>query len=198
VFGEGTFHISDTLDLTVGLRQHDQSGYSQNGAAIAGVTAPKPLDPTQFHVGGDPFAMTLVGIPNEFEFDKLTSRLALQKQFTDNFMGYISYSEGFNSGGISAPTINGVRTEFPYDPSTLENFEIGIRTDLANGKLRFNATIFDTVWADLQAAGVVTVNGIQVSRSSRRTSVKPPPRASSSSSRTFRSTACSSTWAWAS
>ena len=40
-----------------------------------------------------------------FEFDKLTSRLALQMQFTDNFMGYASYSEGFNSGGVSAATI---------------------------------------------------------------------------------------------
>jgi iron complex outermembrane receptor protein len=161
IFGEGTLHLSDTLDLTIGLRHHDQSGYSQNKARINGVTAPKPLDPDRFHVG-DAFIGTKVGVPNEFEFDKLTSRVALQKQFSDNVMGYVSYSEGFNSGGISAPTINGVRTEIPFDPSTLENTEIGIRTDLADGLLRFNATIFSTVWADLQAAGVVTVNGIQV------------------------------------
>jgi iron complex outermembrane receptor protein len=161
VFGEGTIHLSDTLDLTIGLRQHDQSGYSQNMQRIPGVTADKPLDPVQFHVG-DPFVGSLVGVPNAFEFDKLTSRLALQKQFTDNFMGYVSYSEGFNSGGISAPVISGVRTEFPFDPATLKNTEIGIRTDLVDGSLRFNATIFSTIWADLQAAGVVTVNGIQV------------------------------------
>ena len=99
-----------------------------------------------------------------FEFDKLTSRAALQMQFTDNFMGYVSYSEGFNSGGVSAATIGQTRTLFPYDPSTLENFEIGIRTDLADGLLRFNATIFDTAWVDLQAAGVVydPVTGAQI------------------------------------
>ena len=52
---------------------------------IAGVTAPKPLDPTQFHVG-DPFIGS--GHPSiqntPFEFDKLTSRLraaeAVQRQ----------------------------------------------------------------------------------------------------------------------
>jgi iron complex outermembrane receptor protein len=44
----------------------------------------------------------------------------------------------------------------------LKNTEVGIRTDLLDGQLRFNATVFATVWADLQAAGVVTVNGIQV------------------------------------
>jgi iron complex outermembrane receptor protein len=163
IFGEATIHLTDTLDLTVGLRQHDQSGYSQNKAANA-ATAPKPLLPVNFHTGGDPFAGDKVGIPNAFEFDKLTSRLAVQKQFTDNFMGYVSYSEGFNSGGVSAPTINGVRTEIPFKPSTLENTEIGIRSDLANGMVRFNATVFSTVWADLQAAGVVNdpVTGVQL------------------------------------
>jgi iron complex outermembrane receptor protein len=40
IFGEATIHLTDTLDLTVGLRQHDQSGYSQNKAANA-ATAPK-------------------------------------------------------------------------------------------------------------------------------------------------------------
>ena len=164
VFGEATIHMTDKMDLTLGLRQHDQSGYSVNMFQIPGVTAAKPLDPTQFHVG-DPF----VGTDNNatrspFEFDKLTSRLALQMQFTDNFMGYVSYSEGFNSGGVSAATIGSTRTLFPYDPSTLENFEVGIRTDLMDGKLRFNATVFDTAWVDLQAAGVVydPVTGAQI------------------------------------
>ena len=164
VFGEATIHFTDRLDLTLGLRQHDQSGYSVNMNLIPGVTAAKPLDPTQFHVG-DPF----IGTDNTatytpFEFDKLTSRLALQMQFTDNFMGYVSYAEGFNSGGVSAPTVGSTRVILPYDPSTLENFEVGIRTDLMDGKLRFNATVFDTAWVDLQAAGVVTdpATGVQI------------------------------------
>jgi iron complex outermembrane receptor protein len=154
VFGEATIHFTDTLDLTLGVRQHDQSGYSQNLAQVPGVTAPKPALPNQFHVG-DPFNGAKTGIPNAFAFDKLTSRAALQKQFTDNVMGYVSYSEGFNSGGISAPVVNGVRTEIPFKPSTLKNTEIGMRSDLAGGRIRFNATVFHTIWADLQAAGVV-------------------------------------------
>jgi iron complex outermembrane receptor protein len=164
VFGEATIHLTDTWDLTLGVRQHDQSGYSQNMAQIPGVTAPKPLDPNQYHTGGDPFAGQKVGVPNAFQFDKLTTRMALQKQFNDSVMGYLSYSEGFNSGGVSAPIINGVRTEIAYKPSTLKNTEIGMRSDLAGGRVRFNWTIFNTVWADLQAAGVVydPVTGAQI------------------------------------
>ncbi|HEY3519099.1 MAG TPA: TonB-dependent receptor [Gammaproteobacteria bacterium] len=164
VFGEATVHLTDRLDVTLGLRQHDQSGYSVNKVAIPGVTAPKPLDPTIFHVG-DAFAGTdVTATYTPFEFDKLTSRLAVQMQFTEDFMGYVSYAEGFNSGGVSAPTVGSTRLILPYEPSTLENLEAGIRTDLLDGKLRFNATVFNTAWVDLQAAGVVNdpVTGAQI------------------------------------
>ena len=154
VFGETTMHVTSQLDLTLGLRHHDQAGYSQNKAAIAGVTAPKPADPTQFHVG-DAFAGNKVGVPNAFQFKKNTMRAVAKYTFNDNLNAYVSYSEGFNSGGISAPVINGVRTEFPFAPSTLENTEVGIRSDLRDNTLRLNFTVFSPVWADLQAAGVV-------------------------------------------
>ena len=123
-------------------------------------TAPRPTTPTRFHVG-DPFAGTRVptpgapGSPLEFTYDKVTSRFALQREFRDGVMGYISYSEGFNSGGVAAPTIQGVRTELPYKPQTIETFELGLRSDLADGRVRFNATLFDTAWNDFQSAGVV-------------------------------------------
>jgi outer membrane receptor protein involved in Fe transport len=163
-FGEVNIHLTEKLDLTIGLRQHDQSGFTVNQVAVAGQTAPKPLDPTIYWIG-DPFqAADNTPTYTPFQFDKLTSRIVLQNQFTDNINGYVSYSEGFNSGGVSAATIGSTRTLFPFLPATLENFEIGMRSDLANGKVRFNATIFDTTWADLQAAGVVTdpVTGVQI------------------------------------
>ena len=86
------------------MRQHDQSGYTLDMVADSrrhGAEAGRP-DPVH---NGDPFAGTdNAATDTPFEFDKLTSRFALQKQFNDNFMGYVSYSEGFNSGGVSTPT----------------------------------------------------------------------------------------------
>jgi iron complex outermembrane recepter protein len=154
-FFQATVHLTDKLDLTAGLRHHDQSGYTVNLTGNAS-TAAKPLDPVVWP-NGDAFA----GNDNKatytpFSFDKDTTRLVLQRKFTDKVNGYVSYSEGYNSGGVSAANILGVRTLFPYKPSTLKNTEVGMRSDLANGKIRFNATIFSTIWADLQAAGVVT------------------------------------------
>ena len=88
----------------------------------------------------------------------------LQRDFSDHINGYVSYSQGYNSGGVSAAVIGATRTLFPYKPSTLNNTEIGMRSDLAKGRCRFNWTVFDMIWQDLQAAGVVKdpVTGVQI------------------------------------
>jgi iron complex outermembrane receptor protein len=163
VFGEATIHLTERLDLTLGVRQHDQSGYTVTVVPNAG-TAPKPLDPTILPVGNFFDGTDNAATNTPFQFDKLTSRLALQREFNDDIMGYVSYSEGFNSGGVSAAIITGVRTLFPFKPATLKNTEVGMRSDLAGGKVRFNWTVFHTIWADLQAAGVVVdpVTGVQI------------------------------------
>src|SRR5690606_16176931 len=88
-------------------------------------------------------------------FDEITTKFALQKQFTDNVMAYISYSEGFDSGGISTVTQGTTQLRFPYSPQIIENSEVGVRSDLANGRVRFNATYFDSDWLNIQNVGVV-------------------------------------------
>jgi iron complex outermembrane receptor protein len=167
VFGEATISLADTLDLAIGVRYHEENVFTEQFNFITGVSAPRPAGPNQWHVGGDPFAGTRVttgtGAPVEFSYDKVTTRLALQKDFSDDVMGYVSYAEGFNSGGVATPTIQGVRVLLPYKPQTIETFEVGVRSDLANGRVRLNATLFDTAWKDFQSAGVVyDANGQQV------------------------------------
>jgi iron complex outermembrane receptor protein len=159
VFGEATVALTDRMDLKFGVRYHEETRMSEQLVAIPGVTAVRPIVSNQWHVGGDPFAgrtaTTGGGVPWEHTYDKVTTRFSLQRQFSDNIMGYFSYAEGFDSGGVAAPTINGVRQLIPYDPQTIETYEIGMRSDLANGRVRFNATLFDTDWVDFQSAGVV-------------------------------------------
>jgi iron complex outermembrane receptor protein len=161
VFGDVTISLGERNELSIGARYHEENVMSEQLVFIPGVTAPRPTTPNRFHVG-DPFAGTrstaapgTPGSPLEFTYDKVTSRFAFQHEFSDTVMGYVSYSEGFNSGGVAAPTIQGVRTELPYKPQTIETYEAGIRSDLADGKVRFNATLFDTAWKDFQSAGVV-------------------------------------------
>lgn len=159
LFGEAKIALPAALALTVGLRYHDEDVRSQSLAPIPGVTAPKPTRTNEWYSGGDPYAGTPIGVPTAFSYDKLTSRLSLEKRFSDAFMGYVLYSEGFNSGGIATPTVDGVRLEIPYEPETMKNFELGLRSDWAAGRVRLNATLFRVIWADLQARTLLVIDG---------------------------------------
>ena len=160
VFGETTIALTDRLDLTLGIRQHDQSERSGNLTPIPGVTAPRLKTSNLLHTDGDAFAGTrpaMLGPANNVSFDQDTYKAALQMQFNDDIMGYFSYSEGFDSGGVDSAQVGdaGENLYFPYDPQIIENTEIGLRADLMNGLLRVNATYFDSDWVNIQNAGVV-------------------------------------------
>ena len=88
-------------------------------------------------------------------FDEDSYRLAGSWQFTDNVMLYLGYTEGFNSGGLAIYSDSLGPVESQYDPELIENSEIGIRSDLFDGRLRFNATYFDTDWIDIQLLATV-------------------------------------------
>jgi iron complex outermembrane receptor protein len=160
VFGSATFNVTESFDVNVGVRYHTQDNADANCAAIPGVTAPKPG--VDERMRGDIFACNPLA-PLSNSFDKMTGNISFEKRFSDSLMAYISWSEGFDSGGISAPTIDGVRTLIAYTPQTLTNSEIGVRSDLADGKLRLNATLFHEEWDDIQNLGAVfDSRGIQL------------------------------------
>ena len=156
VFGEATWAITDSLNLTFGLRYHNQHNASQNYLPTWCTLQSGCAQPNQLQkAGGDIYAGTLLGPPTKNAFDKATKKLALQKQFTAGVMGYVSYSEGFNSGGITEPVLSGVRYTFQYQPETVKNTEIGMRADWLDHKLRTNVTLFHTKWDSIQNLSVV-------------------------------------------
>jgi len=153
IFGEVTFSLTDRLDLTVGARYHDQTNKAFNGVLSPGAA---PLAPEgNLYTAGNPWLGTYPTAPTRVQFDQDTYKAALQMQFTDDVMGYVSYSEGFDSGGVSSTQTSVGRVFFPYDPQIIKNSEIGVRSDLANSHVRLNATLFHSEWDNIQNAGVV-------------------------------------------
>ena len=156
LFGEFSYDLTDALTLTVGARSSDEDFHSETFRSLV----PKG-DPQTPHFDFSNREIRLVqGIPviQEARFDAVTPRVALQYQFADTIMGYVSYAEGFNGGGVNSrfdPTLpnNGI---LPYNDELLANFEIGIRSDLLGGRLRLNATYFNGTWEDIQIGEVLT------------------------------------------
>jgi iron complex outermembrane recepter protein len=80
-------------------------------------------------------------------WSEFTPRVALDYRFNDDLMVYASYARGFRSGGWNgrATTPGSIG---PYDPETVDSYEIGVRSELFQRSLRLNATAFLTDYKD--------------------------------------------------
>jgi len=89
--------------------------------------------------------------PQSAIFKQFTPRLSLQYDWTPEVTSYATYSKGFNAGGFNlvgaAPT--------PYQPETLENYEVGLKSDLLDRRLRLNATAFYGFYDHIQVTIVL-------------------------------------------
>jgi iron complex outermembrane receptor protein len=106
---------------------------------------------------------------------------------TDDAMLYLSYSEGFKSGGFTQRVFPPVVAGFTappgtpdidliptYEPEFVEVLEFGFKTNFMNNKLRINGAIFQTDYEDLQVQvfnsvapvtqniGAATIDGLEL------------------------------------
>jgi iron complex outermembrane receptor protein len=159
VFGEIDLKLGKKFDLILGYRHHKQSAdqYAFDLAAgiAAGVTADKPPGPNlEFTRGGIYDGIRIPG-GQHVAFDADTYRATGSWHLTDNVMLYVGYSEGFNSGGLAVYTDSLGPVSNAYDPESIKNHEVGLRSDLFDRKLRLNATYFTTDWIGIQLLATV-------------------------------------------
>jgi iron complex outermembrane receptor protein len=159
VFGEVVIGLTDRFDLTLGYRFHDQSedqfAFDVDAGIAAGITAPKPLETNREWFAGGVYDGIRIPGGDTVEFDADTIRVVGSWALNDDVMLYAGYTEGFNSGGLDTVVDSVGRLDSRYDPEIIENTEIGLRTDLIGGRLRFNATYFSTDWVGIQLAATV-------------------------------------------
>jgi iron complex outermembrane receptor protein len=139
VFFNTEMDVTDQLSLTLGLRSGDdrkrvlQDRYDRTGARCCGFEAAE-----------------FVRV-NSSNTDRMFS---LAYKVTDQILAYGSYQEGYRGGGTTArPTAT---TRIGFGPETLENTELGFKSNLLDERLLINAAVFDMTYRNIQrnAAGV--------------------------------------------
>ena len=86
-------------------------------------------------------------------FDNWSPELTLAWHITKDLTVYGAYKEGFKSGGFSGSALYSVDTvvdDLTFNPETVEGVEFGLRAALFDNTLRFNATLYDYEYSDLQ------------------------------------------------
>src|SRR5690606_33371999 len=158
VFSEWTYKITDRLSATGGIRYTDESKSLQGtmfnvSPATAAEPSPLPTAPCPFN--GAPPTQTgclfLTTDPFKLEFTDTTTSGSVQYRWNDAVMTYLSYSEGFKSGGFNqrynaAPPGN---APISFGAETATTVEFGVKLNPVRG-LRVNAAAFTTSYDDIQ------------------------------------------------
>ena len=141
-YAQATVPIFDRMHLTVGLRYTHESQDTNGRTESGGTVFPHAPNPNC------PGATT--DCPQSQSFDKLTWRIALDRQFTPDILGYVSYNRGIKSGGF-----NMINAGTPgYAPEILDAFETGLKVDLAHRTVRLNIAAFLYDYKDIQVFNI--------------------------------------------
>ncbi len=130
-FGQATFDVKEWLHLTAGARWTKEI---KDSLLVLLPTTPQ-------------------GLPGHLETDEWTPMLSVSADIADDVMVYASYSQGFRSGGFP-PRVIGQVTEIPtYGPETATTYEIGVKAEMWDRRLRTNLALFTNDFEDFQAGG---------------------------------------------
>ena len=171
VFFQGTYNLSDTLTLTAGVRytEEDKEAFAKADltASYTGLATPNDsaflaaLQAASFGVWAHDFN-------EKRSTDQVIPAANLQWAPSDTSKYYISYSEGFKSGGFNSvddqnPEIAAdgtvLRTTpgigFEYDDESASSFEIGGKHVLMDGAMNLNWAYFNSEYEDQQVSTFV-------------------------------------------
>jgi outer membrane receptor protein involved in Fe transport len=191
-FTNETYNIAQGLDLTAGLRYTsekktaDSNYVNPDGGSGCGrlLASPAALLPPTSHEYLFLLGYGCATLFNPFFGGKSTNQsltegnvsgtVKLSYRFTDDVMAYVSWANGYKAGGFNlarttastgpygALTPN-FATSFPRE--TVQSYELGIKSVLADRTLRLNASVFDQKYTNFQ---LNTYTGIQFVVSSIR------------------------------
>ena len=151
LFGQATLEVVPTFELSAGVR------YSYER---------KRLSVFRTAIGASPLNLVDVDAPRRVTFDNLSPEVTASYRPTDRLNVYVSYKEGFLSGGFNAtqpnviPTLNAngrftSRVDPRYDQQKISGVEGGIKAALLDGDLRTNIAAYSYETTGLQVAVLV-------------------------------------------
>jgi iron complex outermembrane receptor protein len=103
-------------------------------------------DPTSIAANG---VLGLNNTVGEYSGDRVDYRANVQYAWTDELMTYLQFSTGFKGGGVN-PRPFFVQQALPFGPETLKSYEVGLKSDFLDRRVRLNVAAFLSKYADMQ------------------------------------------------
>lgn len=136
IFGEVSYDFNDRTTLTAGARFFEFDNRD----------------------GGQP--LVLFGAPRNLPYREATSshdgdvfKLKLSHEVLDDSVVYASWSQGFRAGGsnleLAVSGFDPLDTPLSFEPDLADNYELGFRGALNDGRMTVAAAAFKIDWTDL-------------------------------------------------
>ncbi|MEM1051745.1 MAG: TonB-dependent receptor [Pseudomonadota bacterium] len=145
-YAQGTFSLTDYLSITGGVRYtRDEKTYTvpENGGAILN-------GPAEVFGPVGTFTPFFPAGTSEVDFDDVSFKGVIDYQLDDGTLIYVSYSEGFKSGGFNTRYLVPVPAPVSFDPEQLVTYEGGIKWEGLERRLRLNGAVFFSDYSDIQ------------------------------------------------
>ena len=157
VFGQVEFDFNDAFTLIAGYR------YSQDDKDMRLSTtfqSDGTLDPVTLVSDGTPVGIETLnlqqavaasgGNQDTVDYGDYAARLQLDWRANDNTLVFASWNRGIK-GGNFAPSANVTVDRVRHNEEVLQAYEVGVKTEFADGRARLNATAFYYDYEDYQA-----------------------------------------------
>ncbi len=157
IFGELSYDISDELSVTLGARYYDIEvdfdgsangsfynfyGVGSADAQVFGTNIADLYDGDGIYQGN-----AVEGIPDKATDNGTIGKMTVSYAPTDDMMLYATISEGYRAGFLNRPggytSKDGLYTvPYEFGSDEMTNYEFGWKTDLMDGRMRFNGSVF--------------------------------------------------------
>ena len=166
VFGELSYAVAPETELTLGARRFDYVKRDRGAVQIANVVSCTWAD----------YAIDARTEERGWSLKALASR-----RFGPDVFGYVQVSQGFRPGGVNV--VPGLpETLAVYRSDRLNNYELGLKAQNADGRVTANVALYRVEWSDMQYAaqtqnraftyvtniGAARIHGLEVEATAQR------------------------------
>lgn len=143
LFGQVAYDFNERWSLTTGLRfTYDDKNISAN------------------ELNSDGVPLIAENLENDNTWSAISGRVSLEFQATNDVFLFTSVARGFRSGGFNDRIRTDLGAEFnfgitDFDEETLDVFEMGVRSEMLDRRVRFNLTAFYGQYEDMQINSIV-------------------------------------------
>lgn len=164
-FAQGTWDVSETVRLTLGLRYGEEEKEAKQGVHCADWDTHTVNDAA---ANCNAFSLLLAEFaPHDFndlqrDEEHWTYTANVQWDITSDIMAYATVSNGVKSGGFNSFALTADPEDAEFDEEKVKSYEIGAKLSLLDGTAEINMAIFDMEYDDLQSTIFTGATGFVV------------------------------------